>query len=206
MLEAELLDLKANPNREATGTIIEASLDKGRGYVATILVQNGTLQYNSANTSSLPNYTTNIGATISLSGNYKDLKIRKGSNVTLSGTTFGNIDIEEGSVVRFTSTVINVEQLKVGKGPDNGLTQVRFANNTSVRVSKHVQIDEDCFINPDANQVTFYLGRQSNHDCNNHKNKYGNGHDQGYRDWETDRKSTRLNSSHEFVSRMPSSA
>ncbi|HKZ65149.1 MAG TPA: translation initiation factor IF-2 [Chitinophagaceae bacterium] len=44
LLEAELLDLKANPEREATGTIIEASLDKGRGYVATLLVENGTLQ------------------------------------------------------------------------------------------------------------------------------------------------------------------
>lgn len=44
LLEAELLDLKANPEREAVGTIIEASLDKGRGYVATVLVQNGTLQ------------------------------------------------------------------------------------------------------------------------------------------------------------------
>jgi translation initiation factor IF-2 len=43
LLEAELLDLKANPEREASGTIVEASLDKGRGYVATILVQNGTL-------------------------------------------------------------------------------------------------------------------------------------------------------------------
>ena len=43
LLEAEMLDLKANPNKEATGTIIEASLDKGRGYVATILVENGTL-------------------------------------------------------------------------------------------------------------------------------------------------------------------
>lgn len=45
LLEAELLDLKANPDREATGTIIEASLDKGRGYVATLLVENGTLQH-----------------------------------------------------------------------------------------------------------------------------------------------------------------
>ncbi len=44
LLEAELLDLKANPEREATGSVIEASLDKGRGYVATILVQNGTLR------------------------------------------------------------------------------------------------------------------------------------------------------------------
>ncbi len=43
LLEAELLDLKANPDREASGTVIEASLDKGRGYVATVLVQSGTL-------------------------------------------------------------------------------------------------------------------------------------------------------------------
>ena len=44
LLEAELLELKANPNRAALGTVIEASLDKGRGYVSTILVQNGTLK------------------------------------------------------------------------------------------------------------------------------------------------------------------
>lgn len=44
LLEAELLELKANPDREATGTIIEASLDKGRGFVATLLVENGTLE------------------------------------------------------------------------------------------------------------------------------------------------------------------
>ncbi len=44
LLEAEMLDLKANPNRKATGSIIESSLDKGRGYVATVLVSNGTLR------------------------------------------------------------------------------------------------------------------------------------------------------------------
>lgn len=43
LLEAEMLDLKANPNRRATGSIIESSLDKGRGYVSTLLVSNGTL-------------------------------------------------------------------------------------------------------------------------------------------------------------------
>ena len=43
LLEADMLELKANPNRKATGTIIESSLDKGRGYVATLLVSNGTL-------------------------------------------------------------------------------------------------------------------------------------------------------------------
>ncbi len=44
LLEAEMLDLKANPDRKATGAVIESTLDKGRGYVATILVQNGTLR------------------------------------------------------------------------------------------------------------------------------------------------------------------
>jgi len=44
LLEAELLELKANPKRRATGTVIEASLDKGRGYVTTLLVENGTMR------------------------------------------------------------------------------------------------------------------------------------------------------------------
>lgn len=44
LLEADMLELKANPNRKATGTVIESSLDKGRGYVATVMVANGTLR------------------------------------------------------------------------------------------------------------------------------------------------------------------
>ena len=44
LLEAELLELKANPDKPANGTIVEAFLDKGRGYVSTILVQGGTLK------------------------------------------------------------------------------------------------------------------------------------------------------------------
>ena len=44
LLEADMLDLKANPNRNATGTVIESSLEKGRGYVSTVLVSNGTLK------------------------------------------------------------------------------------------------------------------------------------------------------------------
>ena len=44
LLEADMLELKANPNRKAVGTVIESSLDKGRGYVATVLVANGTLR------------------------------------------------------------------------------------------------------------------------------------------------------------------
>src|SRR5690606_23890313 len=44
LLEAELLELQANPNKPATGTVVEAYLDKGRGYVSTVLVQSGTLK------------------------------------------------------------------------------------------------------------------------------------------------------------------
>ena len=44
LLEAELLELKANPSKNATGTVVEASLDKGRGYVTTVLVSAGTLK------------------------------------------------------------------------------------------------------------------------------------------------------------------
>ena len=44
LLEAEMLELKANPNRRASGAVIESSLDKGRGYLATVLVQNGTMR------------------------------------------------------------------------------------------------------------------------------------------------------------------
>jgi translation initiation factor IF-2 len=44
LLEAEMLDLKANPNKRAVGTVVEALLDKGRGYVSTLLVQDGTLK------------------------------------------------------------------------------------------------------------------------------------------------------------------
>jgi hypothetical protein len=150
--------------------------------VATVTLP--TMQYNSASVNNLPNFTTNQNATITLSGNYKNLTVRRGSNVVLTGNTYGNINIEEGSTVRFTSTTINVEHLKVGKGKDNGQTVVRFADNTSVLVAKHVQIEEDCFINPDSYKVTFYLGRVSNHSCNNHRgdDRDDDDHDRGHGD------------------------
>ncbi len=118
-----------------------------------------TMQLNTiASYNNLPSYTVNQNQTIALSANYKSITIRRGANVTLSGTIFGSISIEEGAVVRFTSTTINVGDMKVGRGPNNGATIVKFANNTSVRVSKQVKIEEDCIINPDGVQVTFYLG------------------------------------------------
>ena len=60
LLESEMLDLKANPDRKAKGTIIESSLDKGRGYIATVLVQSGTLRVSDATVSG--SYTGKIKA------------------------------------------------------------------------------------------------------------------------------------------------
>jgi translation initiation factor IF-2 len=73
LLEAELLDLKANPNRHALGTVIESALDKGRGYVATILVENGTL---------------NIGDVLLAGSHYGHIKAmynERGGKVTSAG-------------------------------------------------------------------------------------------------------------------------
>lgn len=73
LLEAELLDLKANPDKLATGTVIEATLDKGRGYVATLLVQSGTM---------------NIGDAIVAGGNFARVKAmhnERGSRIETAG-------------------------------------------------------------------------------------------------------------------------
>ncbi len=73
LLEAELLDLKANPNRHALGTVIESALDKGRGYVATILIENGTL---------------NIGDVLLAGSNFGHIKAmynERGGKVTSAG-------------------------------------------------------------------------------------------------------------------------
>lgn len=103
-------------------------------------------------------YTVPQNATVTLSGNYRTLTVRKGSTVTLSGSTFRKISIEEGAKVTFTSNTLNIEDLYVGKGPNNGYTKVHFANNTSIRISKQVKVDDNCQINPDGSRVTFYIG------------------------------------------------
>ena len=73
LLEADLLELKANPRRRATGAVIESSLDKGRGYLATILVQNGTLHVGDVMLSGC--YT----------GRVKAMFNERGQNVTVAG-------------------------------------------------------------------------------------------------------------------------
>lgn len=120
------------------------------------------MQYNTSNANSYSNYTTAQYATVSLSGNYKTLKIKKGTYATLSGTIFGTIDLEEGASVRFTNSTINIDKLLVEDGARDGYySYVRFAPNTSVRVSTQVSIGSQVLVNPDNYRVTFFVGDKS---------------------------------------------
>ncbi len=120
-----------------------------------------TMQYNTASTRYLPGYTVSSNATTTLTGNYSSVYIKKGANVTLSGTVFGTITMEAGTQLKFTSSVVNIDQLKVLGGPKNGYNYVRFAPNSSVLVSTQVSIGSQTYINPDNYKVTFYLGDNS---------------------------------------------
>jgi hypothetical protein len=117
-----------------------------------------TMQYNTSNTRYLQDKTINSNVTTTVNGNYDDITLKKGSNVTLTGTVFGKIKLEEGASVRFTSTTIDVEEIQIEKGPKTGgYSYIRFAPNTSIRVSKKVTIGSDVIVNPEAYQVTFYM-------------------------------------------------
>jgi len=117
-----------------------------------------TMQYNLSNTRYLQDKTINSNVTTTVNGNYDEVTLKKGANVTLTGTVFGKIKLEEGASVRFTSTTIDVEEIQIEKGPKSGgYSYIRFAPNTSIRVSKKVTIGSDVIVNPEAYQVTFYM-------------------------------------------------
>jgi len=139
-------------------------IDKDKGVIissqinAVATVSLPAMQYNTSVTKYLPNYTVGTNTTVTLNGNFRDLNIRKGANVTLNGTIFGSIKVEEGASIRFTSSVVNIEELRVDKGSRTTMSYVRFAQATSVRVSKNVSIGNDVVVNPDYHSVTFYMG------------------------------------------------
>lgn len=118
--------------------------------------------YNRADTRRLPNAQVSNYATATLNGNYKELVIHTGAIVTLTGNTFGSVRVEQGAQVTFTASTINIDQLQVIKGPRNGYSYVRFAQDAQVLVSTSVSIGSQVFINPDNNKVTFYLGDAKN--------------------------------------------
>ncbi|MFN7117706.1 MAG: translation initiation factor IF-2 [Saprospiraceae bacterium] len=128
LLEAEILDLKANPNRMATGTVIEASLDKGRGYVTKILVQNGTL---------------NIGDSIvsgEYSGKVKAMFNERGKRVTSAGPATPVLVLGLGGAPQAGERVKEVETEQEARQIASKRAQI--AREQMNRATKRISLDE----------------------------------------------------------------
>ena len=128
LLEAELLDLKANPKRSATGTVVEAFLDKGRGYVSTILVQAGTLK---------------IGDYVLAgqhSGKIKAMHDERGNNVKVAGpsTPVSILGLDGAPQAGDKFTVYEDE--REAKAIATKRTQLQ--REQSVRTQRHITLDE----------------------------------------------------------------
>ena len=128
ILEAEMLDLKANPNRSAQGTVIEASLDKGKGYLSTILVQKGTL---------------NVGDYVlagSYSGKVKALLDERGEARKTAGpsTPVVLLGLDGAPTAGDEFHVINSEQ----EAKKIASRRAQLQREQSVRTQKHLTLDE----------------------------------------------------------------
>jgi len=128
LLEAELLELKANPNRPALGTIIEASLDKGRGYVATVLVQNGTLR---------------IGAEVVSGAHYGRVKAmfnERGQRIELAGPS------TPLQLLGLSGAPQAGEKFKVyedeAEAKDIANRRAQILREQGIRAKKHITLDE----------------------------------------------------------------
>jgi translation initiation factor IF-2 len=128
ILEAELLELKANPNRNAKGTVIEASLDKGKGYLTTILVQNGTLKIGDYVLSG--GYSGKVKALLDERGNSID-KAEPASPAVLLGL---NGAPQAGDVFN----VMNDEQ----EAKKIATKRTQLKREQGVRTQKHITLDE----------------------------------------------------------------
>lgn len=113
--------------------------------------------YNYAGGGLSGNYTLAVNGSVPV-GNYKELTIKHGVIATVNGSNYGKVKIEEGADVTFTSVSIDMEELTVGKGKNNGTTNVHFTNCTALRVKDKVTIEEDCRVNVDGPKVNLYLG------------------------------------------------
>ena len=128
LLEAEMLELKANPNRAAVGSVIEASLDKGKGYVTTILVQKGTLR---------------VGDYVlagSFSGKVKALLNERGSNIQEAGpsTPATLLGLNGAPTAGDVFNVMESEQ----EAKKIAIKRTQLQREQSVRTQKHVTLDE----------------------------------------------------------------
>ena len=128
LLEAEILDLKANPNRLAKGTVVEAFLDKGRGYVSTILVQTGTLK--------VGDYLL-AGTT---SGKIKAMQDERGNRVLAAGpsTPVSILGLDGAPQAGDTFKVMQDER----EAKDIAAKRTQLMREQNVRTQKHITLDE----------------------------------------------------------------
>ncbi|MDE3251261.1 MAG: HYR domain-containing protein [Bacteroidota bacterium] len=162
-------EFKSNTTVSSPGSFVKAKkIDiDGKGvvistpiYAAATGITLPTMYYNTASTQRLSNMSVRENTTSTLSGNYGNLTLKKGSVTTLTGTVFGSIKVEQGAQVTFTAPVVSIDKLDVSKGPRNGYSYVRFSQDTKVLVSKSVSIGSQVYVNPDNYKVTFYVGSQ----------------------------------------------
>ncbi|WP_165871573.1 HYR domain-containing protein [Flaviaesturariibacter flavus] len=154
-------------------TTISSPVTIGSRIYAPASVSLPAMQVYSGSFSGLANYTVPDNATVTLTGNYATLTVRKGAQATLNGTVFRSIKLEEGARVTFTQPVVNLESLVMSKGKSNKITTISFAGATSVRVSQQVLIEEYSRVNGEGRDVTFYVGDQQ---CDDEKFRVdGNG-------------------------------
>ncbi|GAA4350696.1 hypothetical protein GCM10023185_08710 [Hymenobacter saemangeumensis] len=128
LLEAELLELKANPNRNAIGTVIEASLDKGRGYVTTVLVQTGTL---------------NVGDVVLAGPHYGRVKAmtdHRGKKMKVAGpaTPVQVLGLTGAPQAGDRIQVMDTER----EARELATQRLQLAREQSIRTKKHITLDE----------------------------------------------------------------
>lgn len=128
LLEAELLELKANPDRLATGTVVEAFLDKGRGYVSTILVQSGTLE---------------IGDYVlagTCSGKVKAMQDERGKNIEKAGpaTPISILGLDGAPQAGDKFNVLDDER----EAKQIAAKRSQLQREQSVRTQRHITLDE----------------------------------------------------------------
>lgn len=128
LLEAELLELKANPNRLSSGTVVEAFLDKGRGYVSTILVQNGTL--------SVGDYV--LAGTCS--GKVKAMQDERGNNIKHAGpaTPISILGLDGAPQAGDKFNVLEDER----EAKQIATKRSQLQREQSVRTQRHITLDE----------------------------------------------------------------
>ncbi|WP_036151878.1 translation initiation factor IF-2 [Maribacter forsetii] len=128
LLEAELLELKANPDKQATGTVVEAFLDKGKGYVSTVLVQSGTLK--------IGDYVL-AGTT---SGKIKAMQDERGNNIKTAGpsTPISILGLDGASQAGDKFYVLEDER----EAKQIASRRSQLQREQSVRTQRHITLDE----------------------------------------------------------------